>query len=89
MGVITYAHNLCINVLLCAKDSVACIAETGHDISMLVEMVVNCRNINVNIGMILHYFFDTLRRSDKANELYLVCASVLYELNCGGRTSTR
>ena len=39
--------------LFCAEDSVACVAETGNNVAMLIELLVESCTVNVNIGMSL------------------------------------
>ena len=52
------------SVLLRAEDTIARITEAGHDISMLVQMVIDSSDIEVDIGMRLRHGLHALGRSD-------------------------
>ena len=38
--------------LFCTEQTVAGVAETGHDIRVIVEIVVKCSGVDLHIGMI-------------------------------------
>ena len=40
-----------LKMLFCAENSVACIAETGNNIAMVIKMVIKSTDKNINIGM--------------------------------------
>ena len=55
--------------LFCTEDSVACVAETGNNVAMLIKVIVECCAVNVNIGMSLLKSVKSLGSSDDAHEL--------------------
>ena len=61
------------------EDSIACVAETGNDISVIVELFIKCRGIDINVGVILLNLCNTLGCSNEAHELDVLTA-VLLEL---------
>ena len=69
-------------VLLGAVDTVACIAQTGHDVAILVQAVVLCAQIDVHIGVCLVQSLDALRCAQQTDELDALCA-VLLDLGDG------
>ena len=55
--------------LFCAEDSVACVAEAGNNVAMLIELLVESCTVNVNIGMSLLESLKSLGSCNNAHEL--------------------
>ena len=50
-----------MRLLLCAENAVAGIAQTGHDVAVLVQVIVQRTGIDVHIRVQLLDVFDALR----------------------------
>ena len=51
-----------------AEDAVARVAETGDDVALLIEMVVDGGDVDGHVRMLLVHEADALRRRDEAHE---------------------
>ena len=69
-----------ISLLLCTEDTVACVAYTGNDVFVLVELLVHNTCVDLYIGVSLLYSLNALRRADDAHELDMWYAK-LFELS--------
>ena len=69
-------------ILLGAKDAVACIAQAGDDVAVLVQLFILCGNINVNIGVCFVQGFQSFGGGNQANELD-VLGTALFDLANG------
>ena len=54
------AGRCCMRLLLCAENAVAGIAQTGHDVAVLVQVIVQRTGIDVHIRVQLLDVFDAL-----------------------------
>lgn len=64
-------------ILLGAEDAVACIAQAGDDVAVLVQLFILCGNINVNIGVCFVQGFQSFRGGNQANELDVLGTALL------------
>ena len=69
-------------ILLGAEDAVACIAQAGDDVAVLVQLFILCGNINVNIGVCFVQGFQSFGGGNQANELD-VLGTALFDLANG------
>ena len=64
-------------LLFCAEQSVARIAETGKDISVLVKATVKRGNENVHVGVRFRNARNTLGCADDRHKLNVLTAALL------------
>jgi CTP:phosphocholine cytidylyltransferase-like protein len=64
-------------ILFSTEKSVACVAKTWENISVLVELTVKCRDVNGNVGVLGGNLCNALRRADYRHKLYLLAAPAL------------
>ena len=64
--------------LLGAEDSVSCIAKARQDVVLVVKAIVDGCKVDVHVGVLLLYGFDTLGRGNKAHE-FDVLETILLE----------
>ena len=69
-------------ILLGAEDAVACIAQAGDDVAILVQLFILCGNINVNIGVCFVQGFQSFGGGNQANELDML-GTALFDLANG------
>ena len=75
-------------VLLRTEDAVACVAEAGNNVTVLIEMIVKSCNVDIHIGMIFLHTLDTFGSADDAHELDVLYAIILQELDsCRSRAA--
>ena len=55
-------------ILFCPEKSVAGVTETGNDIGVLIEVIVDRREIDIDVGMALLHLGDAFRRADEAHQ---------------------
>ena len=67
--------------LLGTKDSVARIAQTGNDVAVIVELLIDRADVDIDVGMILLNLGNALGRADQAHEADVFAAAVLQELD--------
>ena len=60
-----------------SKDSVAGIAETGNDVIVIIELLINRTDEDINIGMSFLENFDSLGSCDDAKEVNVLASSEL------------
>ena len=73
--------------LLGAEDAIAGVAQTGDNIAVLVEMIVERCDVDVHIRMLLLHHGHALGGADDAHELDVLAADFLHELHRGGRAA--
>ena len=67
--------------LFCSEDSVAGIAKSWADISVLVQLAVNMTNVELDVRMSLEKSLNSLRCSDDRHELDVLATVLLDEIN--------
>ena len=65
------------SVLFGAEDPVACIAQAGYDVLVLIELFIQAGGIDLHIGMRFHQGIESFGSSNDAEEFDLVDALVL------------
>ena len=68
------------NKLFRSEKSIACVAETGKNISVLVKASVKRGNVNIYVGVRLCNLRNTLGSTDYCHKLYLLTATRLEKL---------
>ena len=61
----------------CAEDTVTGVAQAGDDIAVLVQLLVQCADIDVHIGVGLMQSLQTLRGSNQTDELDVLGTTLL------------
>src|SRR5512139_3520135 len=75
-------------LLTCAELTISCVAQARHNVSPLVESLVDGSDVNGDVGMHILHGFDALRCGDQTDELDLLDAPLLEDLcRCRGRSS--
>lgn len=57
-----------------AVDTVACVTQAGHDVTVLVQVVILGTQIDIDIGVCLVQGLNAFRSSNQADELDPLCA---------------
>ena len=73
--------------LLRAEDTVTGIAQTGDDVAVIVQLLVQCADIDVHIGVGLMQSLQTLRGSNQTDKLD-VLGTAPPVASIGSRTKT-
>ena len=73
-------------VLFCSEDAVSGISETGDDVTVIVELFVDGRDVDVYVGMILLHACNAFRRTDQVQQFDVPAAVLLDESD--GRAGT-
>ena len=68
-------------ILLCAEDTVAGIAQTGYDVSVVVQLLVQSGHVNVHIGVRLLHRSHTLGCADDVHHHDALAAVLLQKIN--------
>src|SRR5688572_27224642 len=68
--------------LTCPKLPVSGISQSRNNIGAFIEMVINRREIDINIRMFLLHYFDALGCTNKPNKLDLLHAPALEHICC-------
>ena len=61
--------------LFCAEDAVARVAEAGDDVAVLIELLIDCAAVKLNIGVLFGDELDALGSSNEDHELDVVAAA--------------
>ena len=67
--------------LFSTKDSVAAVAETGADITLVIELAIQVANKNLDIGMDSMELFQTFRCCNNAQEVNVLATVLLDEID--------
>ena len=73
------AGRCCMRLLLRAEDAVAGIAQTGHDVAVLVQVIVQRTGIDVHIRVQLLDVFDALGSRHQFHQLDVLAAALLHD----------
>ena len=76
-------------VLHRAEDTVAGDAETGDDVAVLVELLIEAAAVELNVGMRVHQALDADGGGDDGHELDVLAAALLDEVDRGAGASAR
>ena len=75
--------------LFCAEDAVARVAEAGDDVAVLIELLIDCAAVKLNIGVLFGDELDALGSSNEDHELDVVAAALLQFRRSPRRQSRR
>ena len=85
----SWAFVLAFLLLFGAEEAVACVAETGENVAMLVQATVKGGNVDVYVRMGFRNLGNALGRTDDRHELNVLAALILQELNSVACASAR
>ena len=70
-----------IKKLQSTENSVACVAKTGHDICVLVEVIVQSRTVDIDVGMRLEHLSNALGSRNETHKNDMLCAALFEHRN--------
>ena len=73
-------HSLCSS-LFGAENTVACIAQSGAYIGIIIEAAIQMSNINLDIRMSLSQTLQSFRSSNDSHKLDMLAAVLLDKIN--------
>lgn len=77
---------LCV-LLFCAEYSVAGIAQAGDNVTVFIEVIIQCGDIYICIRMLFLYPLNAFRRSYDGHELYVSAATFFNKIDCCAGTA--